>query len=53
MDWFANNWPMLLIALGVFVVLSGIIRKLAKLAFLGVAIGVLGLIVWPVVSTSF
>lgn len=52
MDWFANNWPMLLVALGVFVVLSGIMRRLARLAFLGVALGVLGLIVWPVVSGS-
>ena len=53
MDWFADNWPMLLIALGVFIVLSGLIRKLAKLAFFGVAIGVLGLIIWPMVSSSF
>jgi len=53
MEWFANNWPMVLIALGIFIVLSGLIRRVAKLAFLGVALGVLGLIIWPMVSTSF
>jgi len=53
MDWFANNWPMLLIGIGVFVIVSGLMRKVAKLAFLGVAIGVLGLIIWPMVSSSF
>jgi membrane-bound ClpP family serine protease len=52
MDWFANNWPMLLIVLGVFIVLSGLMRKLAKLAFIGIAVGVLGLILWPMVSSS-
>jgi hypothetical protein len=52
MDWFADNWPMLLVALGIFIVLSGLVRRLAKLAFLGVAVGVFGLIVWPMVSGS-
>jgi len=53
MDWFANNWPMLLIGIGVFIILSGVIRKVAKLAFFGIAVGVLGLIIWPMVSASF
>ena len=52
MDWFANNWPMLLVALGVFIVLSGLMRRLAKLAFLGIALGVVGLIAWPMVIGS-
>ncbi len=52
MDWFANNWPMLLIGLGLFVIVSGVIRKVAKLAFIGVGIGVLGLVIWPMVSAS-
>lgn len=52
MDWFANNWPMLLIALGIFVIVSGLMRRLARLAFFGVAIGVLGLIIWPMVNGS-
>lgn len=52
MDWFADNWPMLLVALGVFIVLTGVMRRLAKLAFLGVALGVVGVIVWPMVSGS-
>ncbi|MDH4279522.1 MAG: hypothetical protein OEZ14_02295 [Acidimicrobiia bacterium] len=53
MDWFANNWPTLLIGLGVFIVLSGLVRRVAKLAFLGIALGVFGLIIWPMVSSSF
>lgn len=52
MDWFADNWPMLLIVLGIFIVVSGLIRRVAKLAFLGIALGVFGLIVWPMVSSS-
>lgn len=52
MDWFAANWPTVLIGLGIFIVLSGLVRRVAKLAFLGVAVGVFGLIIWPMVSTS-
>lgn len=53
MDWFADNWPTLLIGLGVFIVLSGLVRRVARLAFLGIGLGVLGLIIWPMVSSSF
>lgn len=52
MEWFSDNWPMALVALGAFIIVSGIVRRLAKLAFLGIAVGVLGLIVWPMVSGS-
>ncbi len=52
MDWFASNWPTLLIGLGVFIVISGLIRRVAKLAFLGLALGVFGLFIWPMVSSS-
>lgn len=52
MDLFANNWPILLIGLGVFIVVSGLVRKVAKLAFLGVAVGVIGLVIWPMMSAS-
>ncbi len=52
MDWFADNWPTVLIALGIFIVVSGLVRRVAKLAFLGAALGVLGLIIWPMVSSS-
>jgi hypothetical protein len=53
MDWFADNWPIVLIALAVFIIAAGMIRRVAKLAFIGVAIGALGLVVWPLVSESF
>lgn len=52
MEWFVDNWPTLLIVLGVFIVLSGLVRRVAKLAFLGIALGVVGLIIWPMVSSS-
>ena len=53
MEWFSNNWPTLLIGLGAFILVSGLIRKLAKLAFLGVGLAVLGFLLWPTVSSSF
>lgn len=53
MDWFSNNWPIVLVALAVFIIGTGLVRKVAKLAFIGVAIGALGLVVWPYVSDSF
>ncbi|MGI9597928.1 MAG: hypothetical protein ACR2QK_17315 [Acidimicrobiales bacterium] len=53
MDWFADNWPLVLIALALFIVGAGLMRKVAKLAFFGVALGAVGLFLWPVVSDSF
>lgn len=52
MDWFADNWPTVLIGLGIFIVVSGLVRRVAKLAFLGVALGVIGVVIWPMVSSS-
>ncbi|MDH3299644.1 MAG: hypothetical protein OES24_03970 [Acidimicrobiia bacterium] len=52
MDWFVDNWPTLLIGLGIFIVLSGLVRRVAKLAFLGIALGAVGLVLWPMVSSS-
>ncbi len=52
MEWFNNNWPILLVGLGIYIVFSGITRRLAKLAFLGVVVGVLGLIIWPQVNSA-
>ncbi|MGH1488368.1 MAG: hypothetical protein ACRBK7_03085 [Acidimicrobiales bacterium] len=52
MDWFGNNWPVLLVALALFIIGAGLMRKIAKMAFLGVAIGALGLFLWPIVSES-
>ena len=50
MEWFADNWPVLLVGLAVLMVFMGLIRKLVKLAFIGVAIGVIGLILLPLVT---
>ena len=50
---FANHWPLLLVGLAAFIVLAGLMRRVAKLAFLGVAIGAAGLVLWPMVSESF
>ena len=41
-----------LVALAGFIIVAGLLRRLAKLAFLGVAIGALGLVLWPIVSES-
>lgn len=52
MEWFVSNWPVLLVVLAVVMVGTAVIRKLAKLAFIGVVIGVIGLVVWPAVTGS-
>ncbi|MEM7272345.1 MAG: hypothetical protein AAF547_04630 [Actinomycetota bacterium] len=52
MDWFADNWPLVLVALAAFIIVTGLMRRVAKLAFIGVALGALGLVLWPMVSTS-
>jgi len=50
MDWFADNWPLLLVAFAAVVVITAVLRKLAKLAFIGVALGAIGLVLWPVIA---
>jgi hypothetical protein len=52
MEWFGNNWPILLVALAVFIIAAGLMRKIAKMAFIGVALGAIGLAIWPFVSES-
>lgn len=52
MEWFSNNWPVLLVGLGIYIIISGITRRLAKLAFLGVVLGAVGLVIWPSVSAN-
>jgi hypothetical protein len=47
---FAEMWPLLLVALAIFIIVAGVLRKIAKLAFLGVAVGAIGLVLWPMVS---
>ncbi|MGI9615271.1 MAG: hypothetical protein ACR2QO_20335 [Acidimicrobiales bacterium] len=51
-DLFANNWPAVLIALAVLMVVLGLVRKVVKLAFLGAAVGVAGLFLWPFISST-
>ena len=52
MDWFGDNWPIVLVALALFILATGLLRKVAKLAFIGVALAALGLVLWPMVSPS-
>jgi hypothetical protein len=52
MDTFADNWPVILVALAVTMVVLGLVGKLVKLAFLGVAVGVVGLVLWPYVANA-
>lgn len=49
---FADLWPLLLVALAGFIIITGLLRRVAKLAFVGVAIGAIGLVIWPMVSTT-
>ncbi len=51
MEWFADNWPVLLVVLAALLVFMGLLRRLVKLAFIGVAVGALGLVIWPLVAT--
>jgi len=51
MEWFVDNWPVLLVILAVLIVFMGLIQKVIKLALIGVAIGALGLVVWPLVAS--
>jgi hypothetical protein len=50
MEWFASNWPVLLVALAAVMVATAVIRKLAKLAFFGVVVGVVGFVIWPMIN---
>jgi putative exporter of polyketide antibiotics len=51
-DLFADNWPAVLIALAVLMVVLGLVRKVVKLAFLGAAVGVIGLFLWPLIAST-
>lgn len=50
MDALANNWPAILVALAVALVVLGVLRKLIKLAFFGATVGVIALFIWPLVA---
>lgn len=49
---FADQWPLLLVALAAFIIVTGLLRRVAKLAFMGIAIGVVGLVLWPIFSET-
>ena len=48
----ADQWPLLLVALALLIIMTGVVRRVAKLAFVGVVIGAVGLVIWPMVSES-
>lgn len=48
---FANQWPLILVALAAFIIFAGILRKVAKLAFIGVALAAFGLVLWPMINS--
>ena len=48
----ADQWPLLLVALALLIIVTGVVRRVAKLAFVGVVIGAVGLVIWPMVSES-
>ncbi|MFV0526749.1 MAG: hypothetical protein ACK5RL_19875 [Acidimicrobiales bacterium] len=45
-----DNWPVILVGLAVALIVVGLIQRLLKLALLGAVIGVVGLVIWPMVS---
>lgn len=45
-----DQWPLILVALAVFIIVAGVLRKIAKLAFIGLALAAVGLVLWPMVS---
>jgi hypothetical protein len=47
---FATQWPLILVVLAAFIILAGLLRKIAKLAFFGVALAALGIFIWPFVA---
>ncbi len=52
MDWFVDNWPAVLIILAVLMVVLGLVQRLVKLAFVGAAVGVIGVVAWPFIVGS-
>lgn len=50
MDWILDNWPITLAAVGAFVIVMGLIKKLIKIAVSGVVLIVLGVLLLQFVS---
>ncbi len=51
MEWFVDNWPVILVILAVMLVFTGLMRRLVKLAFMGAVLGVVGLVIWPLIAS--
>lgn len=51
MDWIVENWPIVLAAIGIFVVVAGLIKKLVKLAIFGTVLVVGGFFLLQVLSS--
>ena len=51
MEWFASNWPVILVVLAVALVVLGLLRRLVKLAFMGVALAVIGFAIWSAIGS--
>lgn len=49
---FAESWPLILVALAVFIIIAGLLRKIAKAAFVGIALAAIGLFLWQAVGTA-
>ena len=41
MDWFADNWPLILAGLAAVILLTGIVKQIAKMAFVLVCLAVI------------
>ncbi|MEM8922963.1 MAG: hypothetical protein AAGD35_05630 [Actinomycetota bacterium] len=52
METFANNWPVILVALAVVLIVLGLLQRVVKLAFFGAIVGVLALFLWPIVASQ-
>ena len=50
MEWITDNWPLVLAAVAAVFVVTGIVKKLLKLAILAGAVGVIALVIWPAVA---
>jgi len=49
-DWITQNWPLALAAAAGIFVVTGIIKKLVKLAVFAGLVAVVALVIWPAVS---
>ncbi len=46
------EWPMILVVLAVLLIITGVVRKLLKLAFVGIGLAVLGFALLNFIESS-